>query len=71
MKTLEIVEHNGSGVRRNSYSIVSIDTEKCTINLSINKVVTFVDKEKFAQLMRCGYTYLVCWGDIIEHIIKN
>ena len=75
MKTLEFVEHSGYGARREIFNIDSIDNENLTINVSnrtsSRKVITFTDRKKFEQLMRCGYTFLVCWGDINEYIIKN
>ena len=75
MKTLEFVEHSGYGARRETFNIDSIDNENLTINVSnrtsSRKVITFTDRKKFEQLMRCGYTFFVCWGDVNEYIIKN
>ena len=75
MKTSEFVEHNRYGARSKVYNIDSIDNDARTISVSSpcypDGVITFVEKDKFEQLMRCGYTFVVCWGDILEYIIKN
>jgi len=74
-KTLEYVEHNGYGARREVFNIDEINNEDCTIRVSSSyyptKVITFADRKKFEQLIRCGYTFVACWGDVNEYIIKN
>lgn len=74
-KTLEYVEHTGYGAKREIFNIEKINNDDCTIRISNNcsstKVITFVDRRKFEQLIRCGYTFVACWGDINEYIIRN
>ncbi len=74
-KTLEYVEHNGYGTRRNVFNIDDINNEDCTIRVSSyhypTKVITFTDRKKFEQLIRCGYTFVACCGEVNEYTIKN
>lgn len=76
MITLEVARHDGHGVVRRVYDIESIDNENCTINGGSSfkecpEKFTFSDRRKFEQLVQCGYTFVVSYGDVYEYIIKN